>query len=281
MDKCHVSKAILSVSSPGTHICHGDDALARKITRQANDEVAQMVASCPERLGFFASLPLPDIEGSLEEIDYALDTLNAAGFVVMTNAHGIYLGDSSLDRVFEKLNQRKAVIFMHPTSCHVKEHPKAPKPLDQYPSPMLEFIFDTVRAVANLILSGTVSRNPDVTFLVSHAGAAIPPLMERFANFSKRILRTPGALDSSEMKELFKKQFYFDLAGFPFPDQIHGLLRITDTSRLLYGSDFPYTPAEAVEHLGRVLDTELPSLFDQDAIKEIYFGNAERVLAKR
>ncbi len=280
MDKTHVSKAVLSISSPGTHICYGDDDLAQKITREANIDVSQICSENPSRLAFFASLPLPNVEKSIEEIDYALDELGAVGFVVMTNAHGVYLGDASLDPVFKKLNERKAVLFMHPTQCHIKSHPKMEKPLDDYPAPMLEFFFDTVRAVTNLLLTGTVSRYPAIKFLVSHCGAALPPLIERFSNFSTKILKTPNGMDGDQVKELFRTQFYFDLAGFPFPDLIHGFLRMAPASRLLYGSDYPYTPGEAVQYLSEVMDEELPKIFDKDTIREIYSGTAEALLVE-
>jgi len=143
---------------------------------------------------------------------------------------------------------------------------------------MLEFFFDTTRAVVNLILSGTIGRYPDITYLVSHCGGALPPLLERFSTFSTRILGGNASLSSNDVKDLFKSRFYFDLAGFPFPDQIHGLLRTTDTSRLLYGSDFPYTPASALPGMGARMDEGLTDLLEEKVIREIYSGNARRLL---
>ena len=256
---------------------HAHD-LAQTVTRETNDAIADICRSNPEKFGFFASLPLPDVAGSLDEIDRALDSLGAVGFALMTNAHGYYLGDSHLDKVFAKLNERKAILFMHPTACHSQTSPKAERPLSQYPAPMLEFFFDTTRAVVNLILSGTVARYPNITYLVSHCGAALPPMVERFSSFSSIVLGGDAALDSSMVKDMLKSRFYFDLAGFPFPDQIHGLLRLADTSRLLYGSDFPYTPASALTGVGQRMDDELNKLFGADVVQEIYSGNAKRLL---
>jgi predicted TIM-barrel fold metal-dependent hydrolase len=278
MGKLGISKSILSITSPGTHLKAHDDELARKVTRETNDEVANICRDHPDKFGFFASLPLPDVAGSLEEIDRALDDLGAAGFALMTNAHGYYLGDAHLDKVFAKLNERKAIVFMHPTSCRSHKAPEGERPLSQYPAPMLEFFFDTTRAVVNLILSGTVARYPNITYLVSHCGGALPPLVERFSSFSTTILGGDAGVDSGTVKDLFKSRFYFDLAGFPFPDQIHGLLRLSDTSRLLYGSDFPYTPASALGGMGARTDEELKKLFDEHVVQEIYSGNAKRLL---
>lgn len=278
MNQLDISKSIFSITSPGTHLKAGDDELARRVTRETNEEIASICRQYPDRFGFFASLPLPDVEGSLAEIDYALDSLGAHGFGLMTNAHGYYLGDQKLDEVFAKLNERKAIVFMHPTSCHAHSMPDADRPLSQYPAPVLEFFFDTTRAVVNLILSGTVERYPNITYLVSHCGGALPPLLERFSSFSSVILEGQKGVSSQDVKSLFRSRFYFDLAGFPFPDQIHGLLRTTDSSRLLYGSDFPYTPASALPGMAARMDHGLADLFDEEAVNNIYSGNAKQLL---
>ena len=196
----------------------------------------------------------------------------------MTNAHGHYLGDARFDAVFGKLDKRKAVIFIHPTQCHAKDHPDAERPLAQYPAPMLEYYFDTTRAVVNLLLSGTATRYPDLRFLVLYCGAVLPPLVERFSVFSSLVLSAGHRFSSSDVKEIFKSQFYFDLAGFLFPDLFHGYLRVGDGSRLLYGSDYPYTLANKVVELRETMDEGLWKLFDHHVMKKIYVENAWQLL---
>lgn len=278
MNELGISKSILSITSPGTHLTPTDHKMAAQITRDTNKEMSEICAKHPDRFGFFAALPLPDVENSLEEIDVALDQLHASGFGVLTNAHGNYLGDRCFDPIFERLNDRHAILFIHPTQCHSLHDPTGSKPLDQYPAPMMEYLFDTTRAITNLLLSGTVKKYPNITFLVSHCGAVLPPLVERFTSFSALIQDGGGGISSAEIKELFKSRFYFDLAGFPFPDLIHGFLRMSDASRLLYGSDYPYTPGVAVAKLSDVMDQGLHELFDEETVKRIYSGNARKLL---
>ena len=278
MRKLGISKTVLSITSPGTHLKRGDDALGRRVTREANEYCAQLKQAHPSQFGFFASLPLPDVEGSLVEIEYALDVLGADGFTVTTNAHGVYLGDKVLEPVFKALHERKALLFMHPTSGCVQHMQEPVVPLSEYPRPMLEFFFDTTRAVVNLLLSGTVDKYPGVQYVVPHCGAALPPLIERFTSFAKRILQSEKGITSEHVKHLFKTRFYFDLAGFPFPDQVHGLLRYTDTSRLFYGSDYPYTPGEAVSGLAKTMDAALDDMVTAAEKEDIYHGNAVRAL---
>ena len=287
MNRAHISRSVLSITSPGTYLSPGNVPLCRKITRETNSELARISKIYPKRFSFFASLPLPDVEGSIEEIDYALDHLGAKGFAILTNVNGVYLGDPLLDEVFTKLNERNATVMIHPTTCrlcsindeHSRQERKAQEavPLPEYPRPMLEFFFDTARAVANLILSRTVDRNPGITFIVPHCGSVLPAMIERFTAYSTRIYGS-DAITSDDVRRMFQNRFYFDLAGFPFPDQIHGLLRFTDASRLLYGTDFPFLPADAVVDSADKNDREVEGLFGPSAQKLIYFDNARSLL---
>lgn len=274
MDRVGIKRSILSITSPGTHLKVGDFELTKRITRETNHEVAQVSREFPDRFGWFASLPLPDVESSLEEIDHALE-LGASGFALMTNVEGYYLGDSRFDPVFRKLNQQKTVIFIHPTQCCSLGKPEIDTPLPHYPTPMMEFFFDTTRAVVNLLLTGTVTKFENLTFIVSHCGATLPPLVERISTFSTEILQSSERLSSEEIKELFRSRFLFDLAGMPFPDLIHGYLRVGGPDRLLYGSDYPYTPSKMVESLSQTMDMQLKDMFEETVIQKISFGNAQ------
>jgi 6-methylsalicylate decarboxylase len=251
MDRIGIEVAILSISAPGLHF--GDDAAARKLARHVNDEGAKATGLHPTRFGMFASLPLPDIDGSLEELAYAFDTLHADGIVVESNHNGIYLGDRQLDPVFEELDRRHAKIFIHPTNPHCPccQDPGALPPIG-YPFPMIEFMFETTRAVFNLILSGTLDRFPNIKIIVPHAGATIPVLADRVAGLSPA-LGLPKPLDGARFYETLRG-LYYDLAGFPLPRQITPLLEIADTKHILYGSDWPYTPEPLVASLAQKLD---------------------------
>lgn len=286
MDKTHISRSVLSITSPGTYLSPEDKTLCRKITRETNSELSRICEAHPDRFSFFASLPLPDVEGAIEEIDYALDHLGAKGFAILTNVNGVYLGDPALDGVFKKLNDRRAIVMIHPTTCQLclngqsSLETKAQEvvPLPEYPRPMMEFFFDTARAATNLILSKTVDRNPNITFIVPHCGSVLPPMIERFTSYSTRIYGS-NAITSNDVRKLFRTRFYFDLAGFPFPDQIHGLLRFADPTRLLYGTDFPFLPADAVIESADRNDRDVEDLFGPDVQKLVYSGNAQKLLA--
>jgi 6-methylsalicylate decarboxylase len=218
MKTLFISKSILSISSPGTHLKEGDDTLARKVTHECNTYASDLCRRHPQQFGFWASLPLPDIEGCPAEIPYALDELNADGVTFETNIRGRYLGDKAFDPIFDELNRRKAKVFLHPTTpcvkdCHAGQGPHYTAALTQYPNPMFEFMFDTARAVINLFLSGTVARCPNITFIIPHAGGALVPLVQRFTRFAPYILGIQEHVSNDVVREMFRRQFYFDLAG--------------------------------------------------------------------
>ncbi|KAH6648014.1 amidohydrolase [Truncatella angustata] len=287
MEKLNISKSILSITSPGTHLTpkHGDHAA--DMTRQINEELSAISTAHPLHFRFFASLPLPLVDESIAEIDYALDKLGAVGFAVLSNANGVYLGDQVLDPVFAHLNSRKAVLFIHPTTCNLlastgpdsQDDVHAVKPLDMYPRPMMEFMFDETRAIANLLLSGTVAKYPHITFIMSHCGCALPSIVDRIGAFAT--LTTGEESQSAEFRRLLRERFYFDLAGFPFPNQIHGLLRILGDGgeqRLVYGTDYPFTPEKVVIGLSKQMETGCEELFNVDQRNDVYLSNAERLL---
>jgi predicted TIM-barrel fold metal-dependent hydrolase len=281
-----ISKSIISISSPGTHLVPGDKMYNGNLARQCNDFANALVGRHPEEFGFWASLPLPDVEGSLSEIARSISDLNPVGFTLETNHHGTYLGDPSLDAVFNELNRIKATVFIHPTTPCCKhtgdanghEH-TAITFLPKFPNPMFEFMFDTARALINLFSSGTISRCPNITFVIPHAAGALPPILQRFSSITNMLMRSELDLSSKTLKETFRRQFFFDLAGFPFPDQIHGLLRIVGPDRLLYGSDYPFTPTKRVKMLAEDMRGGLEEIFEDERVREgIYSGNARKLL---
>ncbi|RFU32282.1 hypothetical protein B7463_g4060, partial [Scytalidium lignicola] len=298
MDRAGINHSVLSITSPGTHLVPDDHVLGRDLTRETNIDLSKISKAHPDRFSFFASLPLPDVAGSIAEIDYALDNLGAKGFAVMTNAHGIYLGDPSLDAVFEKFNARGAVVFMHPTCCRIRSHSSAslttsqvqplPTPHPSFINPMLEFPFDTTRAVASLLCSGTLHRYPNIKYIIPHCGAALPPLLSRITGYVNQTF--PGTspsvtLSPEEVKKVFQTRVFFDLAGYPFPDQIYGLLRFVGPDRLLYGTDHPFYKEVKVHQAIKDMDIGMRVgqdgkglQWDEETIKGVLGGNVKKLL---
>jgi predicted TIM-barrel fold metal-dependent hydrolase len=245
MDRRGIATAITSVSAPGVHF--GDHAEARDLARTVNEIQAQLLRSHPTRFGGFASLPLPDVEGTLAEIGYALDELRLDGVVSMASIGHKYLGDPAFEPVFAELNRRKAVMFIHPTI------PPSSRLLDMaLPAALIEFVFDTTRAVTNLIFSGTLERYPDVKIILSHAGGTIPFIAGRLN--VKKVLPKLHA-KAPQGAAAYLKRLYYDTAISATPYALSSLRELVDPSHILFGSDYPFLPEPVVEEMVRGVDT--------------------------
>lgn len=294
MDQNNIEKAYVSCAGPGTFLEPNNTAAGVELTQRFNNFTADLKRTYPTRFGHFASLPLPSIEDSLVEIDRALDELDADGFTLLSNHYGLYLGDPRLAPVYEKLNQRNAVIFIHPnipcprnTPIDVEGNARldyvAPM-MNAYPAQTMEFIFDTTRSVADLILTGTAATYSQLKWIVPHCGSTLPSLIDRFL----RITSIAGPKLGSDRESvpynlqnataLLQRQFWFDLAGFSMGNQIYNMRRLFGADKFTYGSDVPFTVEAASLLLTGEMNETLPKLFDDEEISMIFRGNALQLL---
>jgi predicted TIM-barrel fold metal-dependent hydrolase len=267
MDAVGVELSLVSISSPGVDLGPGTDQV--RLAREVNDEGADVVRDRPRRFGLLASLPLPDVDATLEEIRHAVDDLEVDGFVLMTNYRGIYLGDPRVDEVMDELDRRGALVALHPTSP-----PHAKSVADGPPRPMLEFPFDTTRAIVNMVLNGTLRRRRQIRVLVPHVGAAMPVLADRVQAYAAAFPRGREAIDiHSELRGM-----WFDIAGEPLPNALAALLRLAGPERIVYGSDLPFAPLRLVERgQERLLETDL---LDDSSRRALMRGNASALLPR-
>jgi 6-methylsalicylate decarboxylase len=266
MDQWNIEMAFLSISSPGVHF--GDDAAARVLAQHVNDAGAGLRRDHPDRYRHFASLPLPDVEGSLAELSRALDDLGSDGVAVETNTAGAYLGDERYEPLYAELALRQAVVFVHPTSPPCAEQVALGRP-----RPMMEFLFDTTRAATDLLFSGVFARHPQIRWVFTHGGGALPLLADRLELFRAVLVGRGGAT----VQELVS-QLWFDMAGTPFPNQVPAVARAFGTGRLLYGSDYCWTPSPGITTQVASLDTAGQP--ENDTWRTLTSRNASRLFAR-
>jgi predicted TIM-barrel fold metal-dependent hydrolase len=265
MDNAGVATSMLSPVLRVVMDSMGDKSeRARSLARQNNEYGARLVRDYPGRFGLFASLPLPDQDGSLKEIEYSLDTLKADGIALWTDYLDKWPGDPAFASVFDELNRRKAVVFFHPArSTCCRNLPGQ--------SGILEFDIDTARGIDSLLLNGTLSRCPDIHFIFSHAGGAFSVLAARIDDdFSKKLLdRVPHGVDY-EVKRL-----YFDTAHASAPSALDALKDIVPISQILYGSDVPSRDYPLTD-----VGLDAYEGFSIDDWKAINRGNSERLFPR-
>ncbi|MEW2498553.1 amidohydrolase family protein [Streptomyces nodosus] len=269
MDRHGIRTAVLSISSPGTHF--GDDEAARRLNREVNEHGAAISLRHRGRFGHFASLPLPDVAGSLDELAYCLDVLGSDGVAVMSNTYGVYLGDPRYEPLWSELDRRRAVVFVHPTS---PSHAEAVD-LDR-PRPMLEFLFDSARAVSDLVFTGVFQRYPAIQWIITHGGGVLPLLADRMELFRTLFAGTGPTDDTrSGVREQIGR-VWFDMAGTPFPYQIPVLAGQFGTDRILYGSDYCWTPDVGIDaQIASLRKAEQPAPYTW---RTLTTRNAERLM---
>ena len=272
MDECNIEWTLLSVSSPQPYFA-GFDEEAVKMCRHLNESMAEVKTKYPKRFKFQACLPLPNIEAAIDEAIYALDVLKADGVKFASNSRGLYLGAKELNPLMAELNQRCTI-------CNI--HPHRPEPIKEGiftsgPVPLYEFLADTTRAILNLISNGVILRYPKISWIIPHCGSFLPNIYDRFDGLSK-ILIPKGLMQDVNIKKSVAK-LYFDLSGNHAPHLLDWLLTITAPDKIMYGADFPFTPAALVKsNLNKLL-----IMLDRKDLapykEQILYKNAEKLFS--
>jgi len=266
MDQNDTATAILSITSPGAWF--GDPEETRFLCHDVNEYAAKMMSDYKGRFGLFALLPLPIIDASLHEIEYALDTLHADGVGIFTSYESHYwLGDPIFQPVFDELNRRKAVVFVHPINPFQELNHVG----------VTEFLSDTMRTIYSLLKTGAATRYGDIRFIFAHGGGSMPSLIERFG------IAKPGAHDdafegpaetNSNLYHL--RRFYYDTANSCNSVQLQGLKTVVGASQIVFGSDWPM-----IESPGRQIQGLQKCRFSASELTGVHRGNVEQHLIPR
>jgi predicted TIM-barrel fold metal-dependent hydrolase len=263
MDANGIRAAVGSISTPG--VWFGDGAQAPALARAWNDYAAELAAAHPGRFGFFATLPLPAREAALAETAYALDALGADGLALFTNYEGKYLGDDAFAEQLAEFDRRGALVYVHPTA------PAYGAPIPGLLPQVIEFAFETTRAIVSLLVSGRLAQFPRIRWVFSHSGGCAPMLAGRLDHllgrpkFAEAIPGGPRA---------FLRNLHFDLAGAGSPGALAALRHLMPPERILYGSDAPFVKPQ--QGLAEMAQTP----FSAQELELIETRNAERLIPR-
>ena len=253
MDKAGIATAMNSIVGPG--VWFGDAEQARSLARDANEFAAKLAVDYPGRFGNFATLTLPDIDGSLRELEYSLDTLKADGIMLFTSYNDKWMGDPFFAPILEELNRRGAVLFIHPTT-----NACCANLLPNISSAKVEYGTDTTRAIVRMISSGATLRYPNIRVIFSHGGGTMPYLVTRFVDLHENV---DPRKQPDFQAELAK--FYYDTAQTFNRIPMTALKTMVPISQILFGTDYPYR--SALESTRGLIGSQAFNAQELDAIK--------------
>lgn len=275
MGKYGTESAILSLTVAADYLYDGTEK-GRTFARRANEYAARLVSDHPKQFGFFAALPLMEPDASLKEIEYAFDTLKCEGVSLFSNTGTKWPGDPLFEPVFAEINRRRSAVFFHPsvpTCCR--------NLVPGVNDAVIEFDFDTTRAITSMLYNGTLSRNPDMKVIVNHFGAAVPVLAGRIQD------RVPGAgSNTPNVKEIGVNpnipkgvfyemaKLYYECAHATYPAPIAATMKIAPVTQYLFGSDYPLEAYETT--VTKIPELKLPP----DVLFAMDRGNAERLFPR-
>ena len=262
MDLAGIATSMTSPTLPAVGFLNAADAAA--VARASNEYARKLADQYPGRFGMFALLPMPHVDATLREIEYALDVLKADGVAFMTSYGNQYLGDKAFAPVMDELNRRKVTAYTHPNepACCQNLH-------TEVPTVIIEYGTDTTRTIASLIFSGTAQRCPDINFIFSHAGGTLTALTERF---NTQVVSFPPYKNKGFNYDVVMgllKRFYYDTAQAANPIAMASLTQLIDVSHIVYGTDYPYrTGLEHVKGLSKIFNAaELRAIDRENALR--------------
>ena len=267
LDQAGVATAMLSTSIRVSALGTSADE-SRQVVRRYNEYGAELVKSHPGRFGLFGILPMPDVDGSLREIEYALDVLRADGISLFTNYRDRWLGHPQFAPVLAELNRRGAVVYTHPVTPGC-----CGNLLTWVSDAVIEYPHDTTRAVVDLLLSGTFVRYRNIRWIFSHGGGTVPMLAGRIRTLAQREVKNltevaPDGVDA-ELRKLF-----FETANAAWPSSMAALLGYLPVSQLLFGTDFPFLT------VGQNLQELRAGKLAADQLQRIESGNAAGLIPR-
>jgi 6-methylsalicylate decarboxylase len=270
MDASGITTSVLSLSSPYHIWFDADPKAIPALARACNEFAVKMIRDHPSRYGFFAALPMPDVDASLKEVAYAFDTLHADGIGLPTSFGDRWPGDAAFNPLWAELNRRKAIVVFHPYAPNCCTNGMEPGVSES----LLEYPYDTARTFMSLLTGGTLVTYPDVRFTLCHGGGALPYLTGRLVTLGlndatmKKLGISPADIEAAV------KRMYYDTANATFPATMAALLREIPLSQIMFGTDYPYVTG--AQNLGP-LDSQGLSPSVLTAIKS---GNAIRQIPR-
>jgi len=275
MDQFGVEKSVFSFPSMPVYMGAREEVKQvekrKEIAQELNEYFAEVHQKYPERLLFFADVPLSvDVEFSCRELHRAIEDLGLQGVAIATNIAGKRPSEPEFDEFFVEAEEMGVPIFVHPQNAYGREHMRK-----YMMTPMLGYPAETSLTVAYMILDGFLERHPQLKIIVSHLGGFIPYIHRRINTFTEAANVDPvlsGKVNLSKQPSEYLRQLYYDTA-VGNPEALELCLKVVGPDQILFGTDHPYVEKAEAKTIDFISRTRLTA----EERDKIYNLNARKL----
>jgi predicted TIM-barrel fold metal-dependent hydrolase len=273
-----IKTSVIAVSTPGAKLSASDPIEeGRTLARQLNEYGYNLTQEYPGKFLFWATLTLPDVDGAVAEAIYALDSLGAAGVIIEASVFGNLLGTPDWAPLYKVLDDRAAVVFVHPSNSPCPDAPIFLPNSTDIPPYVIDFLLDTSRAAVNLVYRNVTTDYPNIKFILAHSGGFLPFAAYRAAGGLAILSGAPSAAIQEFYLGKLKNDFHVDLAISATPTALPSTTDFFNVSQITFGSDFPYAPVPGiVTNVQEILTFR----FKNSARRKIDYSNAFGIFKK-
>lgn len=263
MDAAGVGLSVLSLSGPGVQV-EPDTAVAIKMARLANDQLAEKVALHPARYAGFAHLPMQDARAAADELERCINELGFVGSMVNGQTNGVYLDDAQYDPFWERMQGLDVPLYLHPGDSFVLPYVLEGAP--ELLKPTWEWNIETSSHFLRLVFAGVFDRFPRLKIILGHMGETLPYVLWRLDSRAALIEgKRPLALPPSAY---LRRNLYVTTSGQCDDVPLLAAIASLGAEHVLFSVDYPYEDSAVA---GAFLDN---AALDDATREKVARGNA-------
>ena len=279
---------VLTISNPPIESI-GAPPASTELAKMGNEYLADLCQKHPDRfVGFAASLPMNDVDGTLKEIDHAVNDLGALGVQIHTNVLGRPLDDPMFDQFWAKIAAIDKPLWVHPA----RSPSMADYATEDHSKYELWWTFgwsyETALFMGRVVFSGILDRYPNLKILTHHGGSIVPHLSGRIGPGMENLgNRTPGE-EGEQLVHLretlpkkpteYFKMFYGDTALFGAAHAMRCAMEFLGLEHMMFGSDMPFDPERGTAFIRWTMENIEELGLNEQQLEDLYQNNAARIL---
>lgn len=263
MDRNNIKRSVLLYPTTDAYKKMGSKDESSIYNRLMSD----LINKYPKRFLPAFILPQESKEEMLKEAEFAVNNLGLSALSIPSSFKGRYLDDEFYFPVYELLEKKNVVIFVH---SQTEGSIGTERFFDPLLTPVMQYLFDLSACLGKLITSKTFAKFPRLKFVFAHFGGVIPILARRFDTTYSMLRGINVVKDLGEMPTDILRKVYVDTSGVSSLNVLNCAIEVFGVDKILWGSDYPANK-EAVQSLEMIKQLKMGS-------EDILGKNLEKLL---